>query len=227
VTENYAVTVKWGKLIVTPRKLTLKTRDGNFVYNGGEQFNKEIEIIDGSLAPDQNIVVTKWTTVTNVFDGEVENKLEIEIRDSEENNVIGNYDISWEENGTLRVSPKIITVTTGSRDFVYNGKPQYFEYATSDGLEGYDEIVVVSHVTEITDVSESGARNELVIKIVNADGKNVTANYDIPEENYVYGILTMSKRSITITANSARKTYDGTPPKNLRRHAAYERRLRV
>ena len=214
VTDNYTVTVKWGKLIVTPRKITLKTPDGTFVYNGTPQSNTDIKITDGSLAPDQNIVVTKWATVTNVFDGEVENELEIEIHDSDENNVFGNYDITWEKNGTLKVNPKTITVTTGSNDFVYNGKPQYWEYATADGLEGDDAIEVVSHVTEITDVSESGALNKLVIKIVNADGKNVTENYSIPEENYVYGILSMSPRSITITANSAEKEYDGTPLTN-------------
>ena len=214
VTDNYTVTVKWGKLIVTPRQITLKTSDGNFAYNGKPQSNTDIKITDGSLAPDQNIVVTKWATVTNVFDGEVENELEIEIHDSEENNVFGNYDITWEKNGTLRVNPKTITVTTESNDFVYNGKPQYWEYATADGLEGDDRIEVVSHVTEITDVSESGALNKLVIKIVNADGNNVTANYSIPEENYVYGILSMSPRSITITANSAEKEYDGTPLTN-------------
>ena len=214
VTGNYIVTSKWGKLIVTPRKITLKTADGTFVYNGTPQSNTDIKITDGSLAPDQNIVVTKWATVTNVFDGEVENELEIEIHDSEENNVFGNYDITWEKNGTLRVNPKTITVTTGSNDFVYNGKPQYWEYATADGLEDDDTIEVVSHVTEITDVSESGALNELVIKIVNADGNNVTANYSIPEENYVYGILSMSPRPITITADSDSKFYDGTPLTN-------------
>lgn len=214
VTGNYIVTPKWGKLIVTPRKIALKTSDGNFDYNGNPQSNKEIKITDGSLAPDQNIVITGWATVTNVFDGAVENELEIEIHDSEENNVIGNYDITWEKNGTLKVKPKIITVTTESNDFVYNGKPQYWEYATADGLEGDDTIEVVSHVTEITDVRESGALNKLVIMIVNADGKDVTENYSIPEENYVYGTLSMSPRPITITAYSAEKEYDGTPLTN-------------
>ena len=45
-------------------------------------------------------------------------------------------------------------------------------------------------------------------KIVNADGEDVTASYNI---TYANGTLEVTQKTLTITADSDEKVYDGTP----------------
>ena len=60
--------------------------------------------------------------------------------------------------------------------------------------------------------TDAGEYEELLVpsgtKIVDAKGKDVTSYYDISYED---GTLTINKRSVTLTSETASKVYDGTP----------------
>ncbi len=92
----------------------------------------------------------------------------------------------------------------------YDGQPH--------GENGYSITMgslVDGHAATVTisgSKTDAGEYEELLVpsgtKIVDAKGKDVTSYYDISYED---GTLTINKRSVTLTSETASKVYDGTP----------------
>ncbi len=99
-----------------------------------------------------------------------------------------------------------LTITADSDSKLYDGTELKKEsYTVTGGLAEGDSIESVSVTGSQTEVgsSENVAREA---KIVDAEGEDVTENYAI---TYIAGTLEVKERKITITADSAEKTYDG------------------
>ena len=222
LTQNYDITYVYGRLEVTPRPITLtansQTRmyDGTALYDDGfsvEEF--DIESNRGRIEGHEINAIVEGS-ITNV--GDVSNIIvkESVVITSGERDVTRNYDISLVD-GTLTVIHRPIVVVSLSQTFVYNGKDQsYEEFDVTEGegiADGKGSIIkgqisrVVNNTT-IQNVNESGKDNVLEISIFDGDAE-VTGNYTIDYQSY--GKLTVTKRPITVTANSQTRMYDGTP----------------
>ena len=106
--------------------------------------------------------------------------------------------------------PALVTLTANSKTVKYDGQSHDGSPYSCDALG-----LLPGHRVESVDYTCEPQTNvgkydiELDnAKIVNADGNDVTDLYQI---TYNYGKLTINKRSVTLTSESASKVYDGMP----------------
>ena len=109
--------------------------------------------------------------------------------------------------GALTVTPRPVTITAKSANFTYDGQTHTLQEAEITGLVGNDAITVTV-AGEIRYPTATPVVNEV-------KGYEFTAgkasNYSVTTAN---GELTMSwptAQKVVVTANTATKTYDGTP----------------
>jgi len=205
VTYNYYMTFFNGLLEVTVRYITIETAGAEKVYDGISMGNELFEIIDGSLAPGQSIFAVSFPQITNV--GEILNSLGFAIYDGSLETT-ENYLISYVK-GTLKVTPRPITIETATDTKIYDGTPLWNETTTViDGSIVDGQSISVLSNTQITNVGQIS--NHLDVSIM--DGlTDLTFNYQI---TFVQGELTIIPRSITILTASDEKVYDGTSLRN-------------
>ena len=117
-----------------------------------------------------------------------------------------NYDINIKE-GTLTITQNIdeIVVTAHNASKIYDGTPLTESNYKVKGLpDGFTAKVTTSG--SITDVGETTNKIQSVV-IKDSDGKDVTDQFaNIVQKN---GILTITKRHVTLISESASKAYDG------------------
>ena len=125
--------------------------------------------------------------------------------DSEKNDVTEEFSINMED-GYMQIYLKEITVSTGGDSKVYDGMPlTSSEYTiTGDLLSGHS-IQTLNCTGSQTTVGKS--TNNFNITIVDENGKNVTSHYKV---NRSCSQLTVTPKSLTITANSATQEYTGS-----------------
>ncbi|MBO7650839.1 MAG: hypothetical protein J6S79_08860 [Lachnospiraceae bacterium] len=118
----------------------------------------------------------------------------------------GNYVVTKTINGKLTISKKTITITAKDAAKVYDGTALTEDTVSVEGLVDGDEIASVT-VTGSQTMKGSSDNVPSAAKIVNVKGEDVTSSYDI---TYVNSSLEVTKKSLTITADSASAEYDGT-----------------
>ena len=129
----------------------------------------------------------------------------------------GKYIVAKTVDGKLTINKCPILITAKNFTTVYNGKSPVVEDYTILRLDSNGEHVnglptghkIDSYVTCGSGV-DAGVYERFSMdeaKIVDAKDKDVTSNYDI---GYEYRTLTINKRSVTLTSESASKVYDGT-----------------
>ena len=130
----------------------------------------------------------------------------------------GKYIVAKTVDGKLTINKCPILITAKGFTTVYNGKSPVVEDYTILRLDSNGEYVnglptghkIDSYVTygSGVDAGEYERFSMDKAKIVDAKNKDVTSNYDIGYENRT---LTINKRSVTLTSETASKVYDGTP----------------
>ena len=117
-----------------------------------------------------------------------------------------NYTITSFTGATLTITAKAITITADSGEKVYDGTAlTKNSYATNTALVSGDAITSITITGSQTNAGSSdNVPSGAVIKNGETD---VTANYNI---TYANGTLTVTPKPVTITANDAEKTYDGS-----------------
>ena len=103
-------------------------------------------------------------------------------------------------NKTVEITPATLTITTGSANKTYDGTALTKNEATITGLVG-NETASVAAIGTITHVGT--AENDYSITWGTAKAGNYTVNA-------TKGTLEVTKKALTITADSATKAYDGT-----------------
>ncbi len=213
ITYNYQIEYVYENLVVTPRPITVTSKDATKIYDATELINKDdfdythfgenIGLINGHI-----IEAYTWAELTDA--GSKKNEITVKITVVRENGdvdvVTGNYKIEYTY-GTLTVTKRPITVVSESKEFEYNGKEQFWDgFKATNVVEG--QKAVVETRTQIKNVAESGKDNKLTVKVLAADGKtDVTNNYTITYPSY--GTLTVTKRAITLKPADGEKVYDG------------------
>ncbi len=208
VTFNYDLSCLYGTLEVAARKLVLQSASDSKVYDGTPLVREEYTASEGSLAEGQSERVTFNASLTGV--GSIQNEFAAVIYASDGvTDVTFNYDLSCLY-GVLEVTPYRISISTYSSVKVYDGTPlsaqNYTVSSENQLIEGHE----IDSVTMPSSRTDAGVEDNLItgIIIVDADGQDVTANYEI---DYFFGKLSVSPRPITIRSASDSKEYNGTP----------------
>ncbi|MBO5262016.1 MAG: hypothetical protein J6B45_03120 [Clostridia bacterium] len=210
VTDNYGFEFHYGKISVLPREVSVKTVTESVVYNGSEYSFGKYDVVSAlNLVKGHQFKIISQTKVTNAVEA-LENAIELDIVDENGNSVVGNYSISYEF-GNVTVSKKDITITSDSLNGTYNGRAQGKETVFYDEAELCENHTLdVTYKSTVTDCLKTPVPNEFTVIIRDANGENVTENYNV---NAVYGDLQLSPMPIYIITNSESKVYDGLPLK--------------
>ena len=200
--SNYAITLVCGKLKVTPRKITVESPDDEWIYADIDFYNYDLVITDGTLPEGHNLSLITVTSIRNV--GEKTNEITFKIVDADQVDKTSNYDITFTP-GTLKVTPKELTIVTPSGTWVYDSEAHYaIDDPQSVGLLSGHKLVAVTYPT-ITNVGK--IENTVVYKVVKiSTGENVTGNYGIIYEN---GEVEVEKAPITIVTPDYSWIYGG------------------
>lgn len=204
VTTNYLITYETGILEVFRRPLTVESSSNQWVYDGQIQYDDTYTITQGSLVYSHNLTVISKTDILNK--GTKSNIILVEIMDDANQNLSGNYQITYVY-GTLEITPRPLTLETGSAHRTYDG----VGIGNLDNTIIYGSLVfghTIEVVSNTTMIEVGRVENIQTIRILDDTLTNQIANYDI---TYVWGILEITKRPITLQTHDLSKMYDGTP----------------
>ena len=196
-----------GSTGVRGRTLTIATGSSEAVYSGNPLVNKTWKLVSGKLDEGHRIVAEVTGSQTTV--GTSNNFIDAMVVDGEGNDVTSQYGIEYSY-GTLTVKERNITVTAFSDLKKYDGTPlENNKYSIGGGqtlLPGHTISVDVRG--SITNIGQT--ENVITsVKITDADGNDVTSNYNITT---VSGLLIVySEDTIVIESGSIARPYSGQP----------------
>ena len=212
VTDLYQITYNYGTLIIEPCDVTvtIKGNTGNYEYDGTEK------TVEGYTANINNDLYTeadfKLVDSQAKIRATVPGTYPMGLKPENFENTNPNFNVTFvvKPDGKLTIENRPITITANDVTGKYDGQPH--------GENGYSITagsLVDGHAATVTisgSKTDAGEYEELLVpnvtKIVDAKDKDVTSYYDISYED---GTLTINKRSVTLTSETASKVYDGTP----------------
>ena len=186
------------------RKITVRADSASFEYDGRTHTLGSVQIVKGSLIEGDRLEVTAGGMVTNVADGTVENAIarkDCHIKRGD-TDVTGEYQIALEP-GTLSVTPRKVTITSGSSAKPYDGTPLTDKTVSIEGLADGEKI----KVTPTGKITQKGTVAN-TFDIEWAEAKE--SNYEVTRREGALSI-TENESEITLTAATYSKEYDGTP----------------
>ena len=197
VTSNYEINRNYGVCKITPRPMSFETGSAEGVYDG---LPKSVNTYaTEGLADTHYVLIISGTQETdaNVY----ANVMEFVIRDAENRDVTFNYEIT-RAFGTLTIKPRPAHLTTADQSWEYDGKEHsHPSYSVSGLLKEHEATHRGS--SKIRDAGQ--LPNEIEILIFDADGKDITGNYEFTTS---YGTLTITPRPITIQTDGKDIPYD-------------------
>ena len=209
--SNYAVTTKYGTLNVkqSADEITIKAPSGSKMYDGTPLTLTSGATYTGKLAEGDVLRVTLAGSQTDFGSSAVTvaGYRVIRMVDDVETDVTDNYKFGQSVPGTVSVTKRKVTLTSGSGKKTYDGTPLTNDTVTvsGDGFvdgEGADYSVTGSQI--------DAGKSENTFGYTLNENTN-PANYEIETVKGDLIVDPIKEQTITITANSANKTYDGTP----------------
>ncbi len=180
---------------VTKRTVIMVSGSGEKVYDGTALTNRTVTVRGDGFVTGEGATYNVTGEQTDV--GESDNDFTYKLKSGTN---LDNYTITKNE-GTLRVTPATLTITTGSAEKIYDGTPLTEGTATITGLVGIETATVAATGSQ-TDAGESTNTYSITW------GTASMGNYWITEQ---LGTLTITPAVLTITTGSAEKMYDGEP----------------
>ena len=200
---NYVINYDYGTLTVTKLAITLASNDYEKVYDG-------LEIEHGGLKayelPDGETLIPNFAQ--SFADAGVKNNeftVNIYKRSGESSN--DNYQIVYKY-GTLTITRRELTIKTNTASKPYDGKPLVGGIESVAGTVAEGQTIRYNNVTSIVNAETKANTVDAYIITDDENGYDKSKNYVIRIE---YGTLTITKRAITFTSESFKKTYDGQP----------------
>ncbi|MDR0533750.1 MAG: filamentous hemagglutinin N-terminal domain-containing protein [Verrucomicrobiales bacterium] len=204
---NYSITMVPGTLTVTPAPITITVLSGSSTYGDspgnpglsatGLQYGENVSVLTGisnsfGIAPTTNAGSYELT-----LQGSLTNP---------------NYSFNPSTdvtNGSWIVKKAALTITANSGSKTYGDTYVLSGTAfSSNGLKNGESIGSVSLASSGTGATANVGNSPYTITISDATGGSFnTNNYDI---DYVNGLLTVNRATLTLTANSGSKTYGDT-----------------
>lgn len=202
--SNYNISVEYGTisilkvsdpLIVTANSKT-KSYDGTALTDNGFTYTdvlKGSDIVEASISGSQTEVGDGVNSVSNVkvLRGNVD--------------VSRNYTFGEHVNGTLKVTKRAITLTSGGYTGTYDGQEHSATTVTVGG-EGLvsGQVLKCTNFAKIKNYVEGGVSNTFTFAL---EGDISTDNYEV---TYNYGTLTVNKKAVTLTSGDGSRAYNGS-----------------
>ena len=186
---------------ITPKALTITADSESKDYDGTELTKNSYtntDLADGDAITSVTVTGSQIVvgTSANVPSGAF-------IKKGEEDRTAC-YEITY-TNGTLEVTKKAVTITADSDTKVYDGTALTKNTYTNTDLADGDAITSVTVTGSQTVVGSSA--NVPSAAVIKKGEEDRTACYEI---TYTNGTLEVTKKAVTITADSDTKVYDGT-----------------
>ena len=197
IVGNYLVTTVDGTLTINKKPITITAIDQTYTYNATSQGENDVTYTDS-----EQISVKVKVTIEDPVQGEELTSITL---DGQETNageytgkivpsaaVIGantdNYDITYVP-GTLTINKAKLTITADNKRKGYGAVDPELT-VTPEGLQGEDSIDSITITREEGYMPGTYAITAKDALLKNADGEDVTSNYDI---EYVDGTFTIIK----------------------------------
>ena len=204
VTYAYEISVKSEELKVIPRKITVTVEDASKIYDGVKLAFDAYGLSGGELA--------KGDTLYAYFDkyiidaGSIENTPSFVLMSSKGVDVTLCYSIEVVK-GMLTVEKRPLMITTGSGEFVYDGKNHSVEEFSVSSDTPLAEGQSLSLLWG--GVADAGEHKNIPTVLVRAsDNSEVTHNYSVFFEA---GTLKITPLQITVATADATVVYSGSP----------------
>ena len=213
--NNYSIEVAFGTLKVTPVTaeviVTITGRTDEMLYDGKEHsvFGYDVTVSNTLYNPKKDMQfngIDEDMTAKGTDAGTHTMGLTADQFHNKDNGNFTNVTFVVEKDGYVKINPRPVTLTSGSAERVYNGKPLMNETVTVGG-DGFakDEGVTYDFTGSQTDVGES--ENTFTFE---ANEGTSAKNYSF---EFKFGTLKVTpftdKVVVTITENSGTATYDG------------------
>ena len=203
---NVSFVIVDAKLNIAKRDITMTSGSGEKTYDGKPLMNDEVTVTGDGFVEGEGAVY--MVTGSQLDAGESDNEFTYTLN---EGTKAENYEIKTEF-GTLKVlyPEQEIVITAGSAEKLYDGKP----LTAADVGYSYTEFVIAATDTLIVELEgeqlDAGESASVVKSYrVMRDGEDVTANYLFADS--VDGLLTVTKRQVTLASATHSKMYDGKP----------------
>lgn len=223
ITKNYYIKGNYGSLTVSPRQLSVSTNSKQKVYDGLEFGPTDLEynIATDSLAAGDyigNVVFTNAIGYTDVIrkGTSVESKdntIDFEVFNSQGIIVTSNYEIRETSIGKLTISPVIITVSTPSGSFPYDGLAHMVDCPKEEVLEIPENLrdlidFKVSDFKAFSEVNVDGHVNSCTVKFFKTGNESISMDHNVSIEKN-YGKVAIGKVQIHVSTLSATREYNG------------------
>ena len=215
------ITSVYGNLAVTPRSITMTSATDSKKYDGKPLTNHNVTVTGDGFVDGEGAAYDVTGSQTKV--GNSQNEFTYTLN---EGTLAENYTIT-PAYGTLTVSKsdKVLTIVSGTDEWMYNGadhsKPEYtVTYGVGEDAEtgtatknedgSYSYKLSTGDTITITDI-------KTVKNVSDTAGNNNTFTFELENANQyetvstTYGTLTITPRTVVMTSASAEKEYDGNP----------------
>lgn len=203
---NYIIETKEGELTVKPilTEITITANSGEKMYDGSALINGGYTFTSGILVDGD--VLTAVVEGSQLNAGSSANVVKSYRVMRGETDVTANYRFAESVDGKLTVTARKVVMTSADDEKVYDGTPLTNDEITVTG-DGFIEGEGVTYDVTGSQLDVGSSDNSFTYEL---NEGTLAENYIIETEE---GKLTVTspKQHIVITANSAEKTYDGTP----------------
>lgn len=204
--SNVKFEVTDGKLTINPRKVTLTSESGEKEYDGTPLTNKTVSVTGDGFADGEGATYDVTGAITNVAENKLNNNTFTYTLNK--GTTAGNYVIEIMY-GTLKITPVAAEVTVKIKghttDAIYD--------ATEKTAEGYDVISISNELYTANDFALTGKDKVTGTAAgqydMNLAFKNISENFSKVTFVVEDGKLTIAKRDVTVTGESATKVYNG------------------
>lgn len=203
---NYIIETKEGELTVKPilTEITITANSGEKMYDGSALINGGYTFTSGILVDGD--VLTAVVEGSQLNAGSSANVVKSYRVMRGETDVTANYRFAESVDGKLTVTARKVVMTSADDEKVYDGTPLTNDEITVTG-DGFIEGEGVTYDVTGIQLDVGSSDNSFTYEL---NEGTLAENYIIETEE---GKLTVTspEQHIVITANSAEKTYDGTP----------------
>lgn len=195
-----------GKLTIEKRTVTLTSGDGKKEYDGTPLTNKTVSVTGDGFVTGEGATYDVTGAITNVAENKPNNNTFTYTLS--EGTTAGNYVIEI-MCGTLEITPVAaevtVTIKGNTTDAIYD--------ATEKTAEGYEVISISKELYTAKDFALTGKDKVTGIAAGKYDMglafKNISKNFSKVTFVVEDGKLTIAKRDVTVTGESATKVYNG------------------
>ena len=208
--SNVAFEIVDGTLTISPRKVKLTSASDEKVYDGKPLTNETVTVGGDGFADGEGATYKVTGSQTDV--GESDNLFTFEVNEGT-NPKNYSFEVAF---GTLKVNPVtdevIVTITGRTDETTYDGKPHFvfgFDAEPSNKLYNPNEDIQFNGFDEdmIAEGTDAGKYDMgLTVEHFTNKSKNFSKVTFVVTDGYVK----INPRAVTLTSETAGKTYDGT-----------------